>query len=137
MSHAGGGAVIWFGNCKSKNVATPPYHVTAPRLVSEATQTGECSLRLTVAVLLAVLAVLLTAPAQAGSGAPSLIGGGYVPLDCAATVFPSPPWCYRGGSHRVVRRVLRRGRPCDCKPLGSLHVLRARLAEGGIAASLS
>src|SRR5262249_24956835 len=115
MSHACGSAVIWFGNCKSKNVATPPYHVTAPRLVSEATQTGECSCSPAFPVSPPFLAVLLPSPAHAGSGAPPLIGGGYVPLDCAATVFPSPPWCHRWGSHRVVRRVLRRGRPCDCK----------------------
>jgi hypothetical protein len=71
-------------------------------------------MKLAVAVLLlATLAV----PAQAGGGVPPLVGGGYVPLDCAATVFPSPPWCHRWGSHRMVRRVLHRGRPCHCKPL--------------------
>jgi hypothetical protein len=63
----------------------------------------------------AVFAVLLTVSAYAGSGVPPLIGGGYAPLDCAATVFPAPPWCHRWGSHRVVRRMLHRGRPCHCK----------------------
>jgi hypothetical protein len=65
-------------------------------------------MRLAVAALLAVLAM----PAYAGGGLPPLIGGGYAPLDCAATVFPAPPWCHHcWGSRRAVstwRRALRR-----------------------------
>lgn len=94
-------------------------------------------MRFTVAVLLAILMAALALPAHAGGFVvPPLIGGGYAPLDCAATVFPAPPWCHRWRSHRVVRGGLRRGRPCYCKPLGG-DVVRARLAEGAIAAPLS
>jgi hypothetical protein len=74
-------------------------------------------MRLTVAVLLAALAV----PAHAGGlrhhayggVIPPLYGGGYTPLDCAATVFPVRPlWCHHcWRSRRAVstwRRALRR-----------------------------
>jgi hypothetical protein len=57
-------------------------------------------MRLIVAAVLAVLAV----PAYAGGlcyrgsggGLPPLYGGGFTPLDCAATVFPAPRWCRCG-----------------------------------------
>jgi hypothetical protein len=63
-------------------------------------------MRLIVAAVLAVLAV----PAYAGGlcyrgsggGLPPLYGGGFTPLDCAATVFPAPRWCRCGVSPRVV-----------------------------------
>jgi hypothetical protein len=61
--------------------------------------------------IVAVILAMLVMPAHAGSGVPPLIGGGYAPLDCAATVFPAPPWCHRWGSHRVMRRMLHRGGP--------------------------
>jgi hypothetical protein len=62
-------------------------------------------MRLIVAAVLAVLAV----PAYAGGlcyrasggGLPPLYGGGYAPLDCAATVFPAPRWCRCRVSSRV------------------------------------
>ena len=63
-------------------------------------------MRLIVVAVLAVLAV----PAYAGGlcyrgsggGLPPLYGGGFTPLDCAATVFPAPRWCRCGVSPRVV-----------------------------------
>ncbi|HXL50101.1 MAG TPA: hypothetical protein VN975_15055 [Xanthobacteraceae bacterium] len=62
-------------------------------------------MRLTVAALLAMLVV----PAYAGALRhypspllPPLYGGGYTPLDGAATVFPPPRRCLCRGSHRVV-----------------------------------
>jgi len=67
-------------------------------------------MRLTIGALLVVLAVLV-GPAQGGAlrHYPSpllspLYGGGYAPLDCAATVFPPPRWC-RWGSHRLAFRA--------------------------------
>src|SRR5262245_2504554 len=70
-------------------------------------------MRLIVAAVLAVLAV----PAYAGGlchrasggGLPQLYGGGYAPLDCAATVFPAPRWCRCGVSSRAVS-IARRAR---------------------------
>jgi hypothetical protein len=63
-------------------------------------------MRLIVAAVLAVLAV----PAYAGGlcyrasggGLPPLYGGGFTPLDCAATVFPAPRRCRCSVSPRVV-----------------------------------
>jgi hypothetical protein len=84
-------------------------------------------MRLIVAAVLAVLAV----PAYAGglchraSGLPPLYGGGYTPLDCAATVFPAPRRCRcwvspRGVSitrrPRAAHRVWRRP-ACETKTL--------------------
>jgi hypothetical protein len=48
----------------------------------------------------AILAALLAVPAHAG-GLPPLIGGGYVPLDCAATVSPRRPGATAAGDYVV------------------------------------
>jgi len=72
-------------------------------------------IRLTAAALLAVLAV----PAEAGGLRhhasillSPLYGGGYTPLDCAATVFPPPRWCRWGSHRRVLRARVHRCLPC-------------------------
>ena len=41
-----------------------------------------------------------------------LYGGGYAPLDCAATVFPPPRWCRWGSHRRVLRARAHRCPPC-------------------------
>lgn len=70
-------------------------------------------MRLTVAAVLAVLAVPAYAGGlcyRAGGGAlPPLYGGGFAPLDCAATVFPAPRWCRCRVSSRVIS-ITRRAR---------------------------
>jgi hypothetical protein len=73
--------------------------------------------------VLAALLTVLMVPAQAGSLRhypglllPPLYGGGYTPLDCAATVFPPPRWC-RWGSHRLVLRA-RAHRCLPCRGVG-------------------
>jgi hypothetical protein len=72
-------------------------------------------MRLAVIALLAMLIV----PAHAGAlrhySGPllsPLYGGGYTPLDCAATVFPPPRWCRWGSHRRVFRARAHRCLPC-------------------------
>jgi len=72
-------------------------------------------MRLVVAVLLAMPIV----PAHAGALRPDpgpllspLYGGGYTPLDCAATVFPPPRWCRWESHRRVLRARAHRCLPC-------------------------
>jgi hypothetical protein len=64
--------VLWNWNLKQSNRGAFTFESTFP-----------------VRAIAAVFAVLLTVSAYAGSGVPPLIGGGYAPLDCAATVFPA------------------------------------------------
>jgi len=64
-------------------------------------------MRLIIAALLAVLAVPSHAGGlrhhpPSGSVLAPLYGGGYTPLACAATVFPSPRWCHCRLSTRPV-----------------------------------
>src|SRR6266545_7639153 len=70
-------------------------------------------MRLIVAAVLAVLTVPAFAGGlyhRAGGGAlPPLYGGGFAPLDCAATVFPAPRWCRCRVSSRAVA-ITRRAR---------------------------
>jgi len=75
-------------------------------------------MRLAVAAFLLVLAGLV-GPVQAGAPRhypgpllSPLYGGGYTPLDCAATVFPPPRWCWRGSHRRVLRIRAHRCLPC-------------------------
>jgi hypothetical protein len=96
-------------------------------------------MRLIVAAVLAVLAV----PAYAGglchrAGVlPPLYGGGFAPLDCAATVFPAPRWCRCRVSSRVAS-ITRRARaghrvwrtpPCEAK---TLDLTRKRACLGPV-----
>jgi hypothetical protein len=86
-------------------------------------------MRLIVAAVLAVLTVPAFAGGlyhrAAGGVLPPLYGGGFAPLDCAATVFPAPRWCHGRVSSRAVA-ITRRARAghrtwrrpaCEAKPL--------------------
>jgi hypothetical protein len=67
-------------------------------------------------IIAAALLVALAMPAHAGARrhhGPSgvlapLYGGGYTPLDCAATVFPAPRWCRHCWPPRRAVSIVRR-----------------------------